>query len=94
MKINRLKMALLVWMAMFPFSTLLNYSFSQISFTAHCPVVVRAFLLTSFLVPYMVFVALPFLNRRFRKWLEVSDNQPELADTTFQPGQTMEIEEG
>ena len=87
-------MALLVWSAMFPFSTLLNYSFSRISFTAHCPVVIRAFLLTSFLVPYMVFIALPFLNRRFRKWLEINNNTPNLAETSYQQRQIVDSKKG
>ncbi|QHV97981.1 hypothetical protein [Spirosoma endbachense] len=36
MKTNRWKMAILAWTAMFSFSTLLPYSFSQVSFTASC----------------------------------------------------------
>ncbi|SFD26564.1 hypothetical protein SAMN05216167_104153 [Spirosoma endophyticum] len=87
-------MALLVWSAMFPFSTLLNYSFSQISFTAHCPLVIRTFLLTAFLVPYMVFVALPFLSRRFQKWLESNTDNPSVVETTYQQRQTVDTEKG
>lgn len=75
MKINRWKMALLIWSAMFPFSTLLSYGFSQMDYTAHCPLVVRTFLLTCFLVPYMVFGVFPFITRRFHKWLQVRPAQ-------------------
>ncbi|WP_461106323.1 hypothetical protein [Spirosoma koreense] len=82
MKINKWKMALLVWSAMFPFSTLLSYGFSQLSFMDHWPLVARTFCLTCMLVPYMVLVALPFLTRRFRNWLQAdadlpSSSQPE-----------------
>lgn len=73
MNVTKWKMALLAWMAMFPFSTLLNYSFAQMDFTAHCPLIMRTFLLTGLLVPYMVFGAFPFLNRHFRKWLQVQE---------------------
>lgn len=73
MKINKWKMALLAWMAMFPFSTLLNYGFAQVDFTAHCPLIIRTFLLTGLLVPYMVFGAFPFLNRHFRTWLQAGE---------------------
>ena len=73
MKINKWKMALLAWMAMFPFSTLLNYGFAQVDFTAHCPLIIRTFLLTGLLVPYMVFGAFPFLNRYFRTWLQAGE---------------------
>ena len=84
-------MALLAWVAMFPFSTLLSYSFSQVSFTAHCPLVVRTFLLTCFVVPYMVFGVFPFLNQRFRKWLEVGATNPAITETTYAQGQIADI---
>ncbi|MRS63971.1 hypothetical protein [Larkinella terrae] len=83
MKTNKWKLSLLVWSAMFPFSTLATYGLSQFSFMAHWPLVARTFCLTCLLVPYMVFVALPFLNRRFRKWLQSNpsdQNQRILAD--------------
>jgi len=70
MKTNKLKMSLLVWSAMFPFSTAVHYGLAQLPFTAHWPIVARTFCLTCLLVPYMVCVALPFLNRRFKNWLQ------------------------
>ena len=70
MKTNKWKMALLVWSAMFPYSTAINYGLAQLPFTAHWPVVVRTFCLTCLLVPYMVCLALPFLTQRFQKWLQ------------------------
>ena len=77
-------MILLVWSAMFPFSTIMNYALAQLPFTADWPLVVRTFCLTCLLVPYMVCVALPFLTRRFQKWIQVT---PDRGDTeaTQQP---------
>ena len=63
-------MSLLVWSAMFPFSTAVSYGLAQLPFTAHWPVIARTFCLTCLLVPYMVGVALPFLTRRFQTWLQ------------------------
>lgn len=70
MKIKPWKMALLVWSAMFPFSTIVSYTLAQVPFIASWPLVARTFCLTCLLVPYMVFLALPFLTRRFQGWLQ------------------------
>ncbi|WP_420148532.1 hypothetical protein [Spirosoma sp.] len=75
MKINKWKMALLVWSAMFPFSTIISYGFTQLPFMAHWPLIARTFCLTCLLVPYMVCLALPFLTRRFQKWLQQNPHQ-------------------
>lgn len=75
-------MVLLVWSAMFPFSTLMNYALAQLPFTADWPLVVRTFCLTCLLVPYMVCVALPFLTRRFQKWLQVNPDRTNLETIT------------
>lgn len=91
MKMNKLKLALLVWSAMFPFSTLISYGFSQVPFMASWPLVARTFCLTCLLVPYMVCLALPFLTRRFRGWLQenphpaVTPAVPEDPSTVDQP---------
>ena len=69
MKMNKWKLALLIWSAMFPFSTLISYGFSQVPFMASWPLVARTFCLTCLLVPYMVCLALPFLTQRFQGWL-------------------------
>ena len=71
MKTNKWKLALLVWSAMFPFSTAISYGLAWLSFPAQWPLVVRTFCLTGMLVPFMVFGALPFLNRRFQRWLQM-----------------------
>lgn len=69
MKLNRWRMALLVWSAMFPFSTAISYGLAQVSFLDDRPLVMRTFCLTCILVPYMVFGVFPLLNRHFHVWL-------------------------
>ena len=78
-------MALLIWSAMFPFSTIINYGLSQLSFLDHWPLVARTFCLTCMLVPYMVFVALPFLTRRFQHWIQVRAEQEAEPSASQQP---------
>ena len=73
MKTNKWKLALLVWSAMFPFSTAISYGLAWLSFPAQWPLVARTFCLTGMLVPFMVFGALPFLTRRFQRWLQMPD---------------------
>lgn len=68
-------MALLVWLAMFPYSTAIHYGLAQLPFIADWPLIARAFCLTCMLVPYMVFIALPFLNRRFQYWIQARAGQ-------------------
>lgn len=62
-------MALLVWSAMFPFSTAMSYGLAQLSFLNDRPLVMRTFCLTCLVVPYMVFGVFPVLNHHFRAWL-------------------------
>lgn len=73
MKTNKWKLALLVWSAMFPFSTAISYGLVWLSFPADWPLVARTFCLTGMLVPFMIFGALPFLTRRFQRWLQMPD---------------------
>ena len=86
MKTNKWKLALLVWSAMFPFSTAISYGLAWLSFPAQWPLVARTFCLTGMLVPFMVFGALPFLTRRFQRWLQMPDR-----DNDNRKGQTTEI---
>ena len=71
MKSNKWKLALLVWGAMFPFSTALHYGLAQLPWTAHWPLVARTFCLTGIIVPYMVFGVFPLINRHCQGWLQV-----------------------
>lgn len=87
MKTNKWKMILLVWSAMFPFSTVVSYILSQLPFIAHGPLVARTFCLTCLLVPYMVLGALPFLTRRFQPWLQANPGRV----PTAQPQQILAV---
>lgn len=60
---------------MFPFSTAISYGLAWLSFPAQWPLVARTFCLTGMLVPFMVFGALPFLTRRFQRWLQMPDRE-------------------
>lgn len=88
MKTTKWKLALLAWCAMFPFSTAISYGLTEWPLTAHWPLVGRTFCLTCVLIPYMVFGVFPFVNRRFKTWLQpgerqtpTTDNQPTLEAT-------------
>lgn len=85
MKTTKWKLALLVWSAMFPFSTIISYGLSQLPFMDHWPLAARTFCLTAMLVPYMVFIALPFLTRRFRHWLQTQPEQETEPPASRQP---------
>ncbi len=62
------KMAIVIWMAIYPSVTLMFFLFgkqlSQIN-----PMPLRTLLLTGVLVPLMVFVLLPILQKLFKGWL-------------------------
>lgn len=81
MKTNRWKLALLAWSAMFPFSTAVSYGLAELPFTAHWPVPLRTFCLTCVLVPYMVFGVFPFVNLRFKAWLQPGERPSPATDT-------------
>lgn len=85
MKTNKWKLALLVWSAMFPFSTAITYGMAWLSFPAQWPLVARTFCLTGMLVPFMVFGALPFLNRRFQRWLQMPETGVQPVQGTETP---------
>lgn len=89
MKPKKWKMALLVWTAMFPFSTAVSYGLAELSFTAQWPLVLRTFCLTCLLVPYMVFGVFPFLNRRFKTWLQGAETPTRRSTPSETPGDEM-----
>jgi len=61
------KMALLVWIAIYPTINLLFYFLGDYLVQLH--MLLRTLLLTAILVPLMVFILLPFLTKIFRNWL-------------------------
>jgi antibiotic biosynthesis monooxygenase (ABM) superfamily enzyme len=67
MKINNYKMALLAWCAIYPAVLLLNIFVLPHLLLLH--VTLRTFIVSLFLVPYMIFGAIPFIRKRFNAWL-------------------------
>jgi antibiotic biosynthesis monooxygenase (ABM) superfamily enzyme len=64
---NKFKMALLVWCAIYPTVTLIFFILGDFLATLHP--LLRTLVVTVILVPLMVFVFLPFIMKRFGKWL-------------------------
>ncbi|MBX7052088.1 MAG: hypothetical protein K1X54_08640 [Flavobacteriales bacterium] len=61
------KMALLIWLFIYPVITILFYVLSP--WMMDWPPFLRTLLLTLILVPLMVFVALPFIHKKFFGWV-------------------------
>lgn len=61
------KMATLTWIAIYPLITVILYVFGP-ELQAF-PIFIRTLILTVVLVPLMVWVAVPFLQKIFSKWL-------------------------
>jgi antibiotic biosynthesis monooxygenase (ABM) superfamily enzyme len=64
---NKFKMALLVWCAIYPTVTFIFFILGDFLATLHP--LLRTLVVTVILVPLMVFVFLPFIMKRFGKWL-------------------------
>ena len=62
---NKLIQSIKIWIAIYPSITLINVLFGE--WLSSLPLYVRTFLLTIFLVAWMVFVLLPFINLIERK---------------------------
>lgn len=63
----RWKTAVLVWFAIYPSITLLLWLAGP--FLMRLPLMLRTLALTGILVPLLVFVLLPFLQKWLRTWL-------------------------
>jgi antibiotic biosynthesis monooxygenase (ABM) superfamily enzyme len=64
---KRWKLAILVWLVIYPTLLLLNYVLMPLMTNFALPL--KALVMSLILVPFMVFVALPQLQRIFFKWL-------------------------
>jgi uncharacterized protein len=64
---NKFKMSFLVWCAIYPTVTFIFWLLGD--FLANLHPFVRTLVATLILVPLMVFVFLPFIMKRFGKWL-------------------------
>ncbi|MDX1903043.1 MAG: hypothetical protein SFU27_02695 [Thermonemataceae bacterium] len=61
-------MVIIIWIAIYPSITLLSVLFGE--YLAQIPFVpLRTLIMTLILVPLMVYVLLPFLQKVFRKWI-------------------------
>lgn len=61
------KTALLIWLAIYPSITLLILFFGE--YLIQLPLLLRTLVMTGILVPLMVFVLLPLLQKLFVGWL-------------------------
>ena len=61
------KFALMVWMAIYPAITLMQWLIGD--GLVQLPIPIRTLILTGILVPLMVFVLLPLLRRLLGSWL-------------------------
>lgn len=62
------KMAILIWIAIYPTITLIFMFFGKDLLEIH-PLPLRTFLLTLVVVPLMTFVLIPFLQKLLGNWL-------------------------
>lgn len=66
---KRWKMAVLIWLAIYPTITLTLYLFGG-QFALIDPLPLRTLVLTAVIVPLMVFVLIPLLQKLFAGWLK------------------------
>lgn len=64
---NKLKMALLIWCAIYPTVTFIFFILGDFLKDLHP--FLKTLVVTLILVPLMVYVFLPFIMKRFGKWL-------------------------
>ncbi|MCC6582161.1 MAG: hypothetical protein IT271_00515 [Chitinophagales bacterium] len=63
----RWKFAVMVWIAIYPSITLVSLILSPV--LIKLPIPLRTLVLTLILVPLMVFIIMPFLQKLLAKWL-------------------------
>jgi antibiotic biosynthesis monooxygenase (ABM) superfamily enzyme len=61
------KLALLVWMGIYPLVTLISVVLGPV--LAQLPILLRTLVMTLILVPVMVYGIIPFIQTRFGAWL-------------------------
>lgn len=64
---SKIKMAVIVWLGIYPMITLLLAILGP--YLMELPLPLRTLALTLILVPYMVFLAIPTLTKLLRGWL-------------------------
>ncbi len=63
----RHKMMVVVWLTIYPISTLLNWLLLPLA--GDWPLALRSLVMSLILTPIMTYVALPWVTRRFSRWL-------------------------
>jgi hypothetical protein len=63
------KMAIIIWIAIYPTITLLFLFFGKYFNTIN-PLPIRTFVITVIVVPLMVFAIMPFLQKLMAEWLK------------------------
>ena len=64
---NRIRLAFLMWLAIWPMLTVLLFALAPI--TGSAPLPVRTGVATAILVPIVVIWVLPFIMRQYGNWL-------------------------
>ena len=67
MQPKKWKMALLVWLVIYPTITIITLLLGK--WLVQLPVLLRTLVMSIILVPFMIFVAMPQLTKRFGTWL-------------------------
>ncbi|MEO0584505.1 MAG: hypothetical protein AAF135_19995 [Bacteroidota bacterium] len=62
------KTVLIIWMAIYPLITGILWAFGP--YLVQIPLMLRTLILTGVLVPIMVYLAIPTLQKAFKSWLE------------------------
>ncbi len=62
--IKKWKMAILVWTIIYPTITLITLLLG--SWLILLPLVFRTFVMSAILVPFMIFIVVPFLTKKFK----------------------------
>ncbi len=70
MKPPRWKMAVIIWLGIYPVITILVYLLFPFMARHNWPLPLRTLLLTLIAVPLMAFVVLPFLQKLLKNWLQ------------------------
>ncbi len=60
-------MALLVWLVIYPTISVISIALGP--WLVQFPVLVRTFIMSVILVPFMIFIAMPQITIVFKKWL-------------------------
>ena len=64
------KMAIVIWLGIYPTITLVLATLGQLILPLKIPIYLKTIPITLVVVPIMVFIVLPFLQKLFNSWLQ------------------------